>query len=30
VLENVREPAASSDAVWEDVEALAGAYEMAP
>jgi hypothetical protein len=30
VLENVREPAASSDAVWEQVEALAGAYEMAP
>jgi acyl-CoA dehydrogenase len=30
VLENLREPAASSDAVWEQVEALAGAYEMAP
>src|SRR5439155_7292276 len=30
VLENVREPVASSDAVWEQVEALSGAYEMAP
>src|SRR3954463_11276670 len=30
VLENVRAPTASSGAVWEQVEALAGAYEMAP
>jgi acyl-CoA dehydrogenase len=30
VLDNVREPAGGSDAVWEQVEALAGAYEMAP
>jgi alkylation response protein AidB-like acyl-CoA dehydrogenase len=30
VLENVREPAGVSDAVWEQVEALAGAYEMSP
>jgi len=30
VLENVREPVGAPDAVWEQVEALSGAYEMAP
>jgi alkylation response protein AidB-like acyl-CoA dehydrogenase len=30
VLAHVREPAGASGAVWEQVEALAGAYEMAP